>query len=108
MGPTTKKIMPPGKTQDVLCLFCSFLKHVQNRRFCAEFGQNVSSKKEQKKIMIFVFFVLFCSNLLFLPDLVEEMSSNREQKRLYRREDRKMSFVFFSVGTPPPPIKVYL
>ena len=24
-GPTTKKIMPPGKTLDVLCLFCSFL-----------------------------------------------------------------------------------
>ena len=24
-GPTTKKIMPPGKTQDILCLFCFFL-----------------------------------------------------------------------------------
>ena len=47
--PTTKKIMPPGKPQDVLCLFCSFLffftKHVQNRRFCAKFGQKCVLKK---------------------------------------------------------------
>ena len=60
-GPTTKKIMPPGKTQDVLCLFCSFSKHVQNRRFCAQFGQKVKMcpQKRTKKIMIFVFFDLF-------------------------------------------------
>ena len=30
-GPTTKKIMPPGKTQDVLSLFCSFLFFFKTR-----------------------------------------------------------------------------
>ena len=30
-------------------LFCSFSKHVQNRRFCAEFGQKCVLKKEQKR-----------------------------------------------------------
>ena len=48
-GPATKKIMPSGKTQDVLCLLCSFSKHVENRRFCAEFGQKFVLKKEQKR-----------------------------------------------------------
>ena len=30
-------------------LFCSFSKHVQIRRFCAEFGQKCVLKKEQKR-----------------------------------------------------------
>ena len=30
-------------------LFCSFSKHVQNRRFCVEFGQKCVLKKEQKR-----------------------------------------------------------
>ena len=29
-------------------LFCSFSKHVQNRRFCAEFGQKCVLKKNKK------------------------------------------------------------
>ena len=51
---TTKKIMPPGKTQDVLYLFCSFSKHLQNRRFCAEFqfGQKCVLKKNKKDHII--------------------------------------------------------
>ena len=44
----TKNIMPLGKSQDVLCLFCSFSKHVQNRRFCAEFCQKCVLKKNKK------------------------------------------------------------
>ena len=39
-------------------LFCSFSKHVQNRRFCVEFGQKCVLKKRTKKIVIFVFFDL--------------------------------------------------
>ena len=107
-GPTTKKIMPPVKTQDVLCLFCSFLKYVQNRRFCAKFGQkcghffshkNVDTffhKKEQKRsrfLSFLIFFVLFCS-------FCRNSFYKKEQKRSCRRENRKMSFVFFVVGSP--------
>ena len=40
----------------VFFFFFFFSKHVQNRRFCAKFGQ-----KRTKKIMIFVFYDLFCS-----------------------------------------------
>ena len=61
-GPTTKKIMPPGKTQGVLRLFCSFSKHIQNRRFCAEFGRKCVLKKEQKSpwpLSLLIFFVVF-------------------------------------------------
>ena len=65
-------------------LFCSFSKHVQNRRFCAQFGQKCVLKKEQKRSWFWSFLIfidLFCSFLLFLPDFVNKMSSNREQKR---------------------------
>ena len=89
-GSTTKKIMPPGKTLDVLCLFCSFSKHVQNGRFCAEFGQKCVFKKRTKKIMIFAFFDLFCS-FLFAPDLVDKLSSNREQKNFMRHWQSSIS-----------------
>ena len=51
-GPTTKKIMPPGKTQDVLCLFCSFFVLFQNTfkidAFVPNLVKNVSSKKNKK------------------------------------------------------------
>ena len=98
-GTTTKMIMTPRKTQDVLCLFYSFSKHFKNRSFCAEFGQNYVLKKEQKVHDFSIFDILFfCSFLLFLPD----WSSNIEQKRSCRRENRKMSFVFFVVGPPYP------
>ena len=55
-GPTTKKIMPPGKTLDVLCLFCSFL---------------------------FFFFVLFQNTFkidVFVPNLVKNLSSKKNKK----------------------------
>ena len=94
-GPTTKKIVPSGKTQDVL-FFLFFFKTRSNSTFFAEFGQKVVLKKRTSKIMIFVFSDLFCSFLLFLPDLVNKMSSNGEQieqKRSCRRENRKMFFV---------------
>ena len=63
-APTTKKIiLPPGKlkNQDVLCLFCSFLKHLKNRRFCAVsdgFGLQNANKNDKEKIVCFNFFVL--------------------------------------------------
>ena len=111
-GPITKKIMPPGKTQYVLCRFFSFSKHVQNRRFCAEFGQKCVLKNEKDHdfcpFRSFLFFFLFF--LLFLPDLVKKMSSKKEQKEqkiLCRRENHKMSFVFFVVGPPPIVILAY-
>ena len=63
---------------------CSFSKHLQNRRFCAEFGHKSVLNKEKRKIMSFVFFdlfVIFCSFLLFVPDLIMKMSFNRKQKK---------------------------
>ena len=49
------------KNQDVLCLFCSFLKHLKNRRFCAVsdgFGLQNANKKDKEKIVCFNLFVL--------------------------------------------------
>ena len=63
--------MPPGKTKDVLRLFCSFSKYLQSRRFCAEFGQKCVLKKKEKKKK---------KRSCFLSDSVNKMSSNREQK----------------------------
>ena len=60
-GPTTKKIMPPGKPQDVLCLFDLFQNTFKIDVFVPNLVKNVSSKK----IMIFVFFDLLCSFLFF-------------------------------------------
>ena len=100
-GPTTKKIMPPGKTQDVLCLFCSFLfffKTCSKSTFLCRIWSKMCPQKRTKKIMMFVFLifsVLFCSFFR-----INKMSSNREQKTSRRRENRKMSFVFFVVGPP--------
>ena len=67
-GPTTKKIMPPGKTQDVLCLFCSFLFFFKTRSkstFLCRIRSKMCPQKRTKKIMIFVFFDLLCSLLFF-------------------------------------------
>ena len=65
-GGPTKKIMPPGKTKDVLRLFCSFSKYLQSRRFCAQ--------KRTKNIVFFAFFDLFCCFCRI------SSKSNREQK----------------------------
>ena len=61
-GPTTKKIMPPGKTQDVLCLFCSFLFFFKTRSkstFLCPIWSKMCPQKRTKKIMILVFFDLY-------------------------------------------------
>ena len=101
-GSNNKKDHAAGKTLRVLCLFCSFLfffsKHVQNRRFCAKFGQKCVLKKGQKD-HDFCLFDLFCSFCRIL------LSSNREQKRTKRtcrRENRKMSFAFLLLDPPSP------
>ena len=94
-GPTTSKIMPPGKTQMSFFLF-----------FFETFNIDVlvSSKVNKKKVMSFVFFIFLWSFLFILPDLVNDMSSSREQKRSYRWDNHTMSFVLFVVKpTPPPP-----
>ena len=60
-GPTTKKIMPPGKTQDVLYLFCSFLFFFKTRSkstFLCRIWSKMCPQKRTKKIMIFAFFDL--------------------------------------------------
>ena len=109
-GPTTKKIMPPGKTQYVLCLFCSFLFFLKTRSkstFLCRIWLKMCPQKRTKKIMIFVFFdlfVLICSFLIFLPDFLNKMSSNGEQKRTKQIMPPGKSqdvFVFFVVGLPP-------
>ena len=67
-GPTTKKIMPPGKTQDALCLFCSFLFFFKTRSkstVLCRIWSKMCPQKRTKKIMIFVFFDLLCSFLFF-------------------------------------------
>ena len=59
-GSNKKKIMPPGKTQYVLCLFVLFQNTFKIDVFVPNFVKNVSSKKQKrtKKIMIFEFFEL--------------------------------------------------
>ena len=47
-GSNNKKDHAAGKNPRFPLSFCSFSKHVQNRRFCAEFGQKCVLKKEQK------------------------------------------------------------
>ena len=71
-GSTTKKIMPPGKTRDVLCLFVPFQNTFKIDVFVSNLVKNVSSKKNKKDHD-------FCLFLSFLPDLVNnKISSNRE------------------------------
>ena len=52
IGGDKKKIMPPGKTQDVLCLFCCFSKKPSN---CAEFSLKRVLKKNKKDPDFFLF-----------------------------------------------------
>ena len=113
-GPTTKKIMPPGKPQDVLCLFCSFLFFFvlfQNTFKIDVFVPNLVKNVSSKKIIIFVFFDLFCSFLLFSPVFVSKMSSNREQKRTKKimpPAKSKDVLCLFYCWTPPPPPNILL
>ena len=109
--------MPPGKSQDVLCLFCSFSKYVKNRRFCAEFGQKCALKKKKKKktkqkrlwfLSFLIFIVLFCCFCRIWLTKCPQTENKKEQKRSCRRKNRKMSFVFFVVGPPPPYLCVKL
>ena len=71
-GPTTKKIMPPGKSQDVLCLFvlflfffCFFFKIRRKPTFLCRIWSKMCPQRKEQKIMSFVFLYLFCSFLLF-------------------------------------------
>ena len=115
-GPTTKKIMPPGKSQDVLCLFVLFLFFFlfffQNTSktdvFVSNLVKNVSSKKRTKNhvLCLFVsflfFFVVFCCFCWIWLTNCPQTENKIEHKRSCRRENLKISFVFF-VETPPPP-----
>ena len=97
-----------GKTQDFLCLFCSFLfffKTPSSQRFCTEFGQKCVLKKEHiKDHVLCLFFYLLCSFLLFLPDLVKKMSSNRRQKKNKKDHaaEKSQDVLRFCCWTPPP------
>ena len=102
--------MPPGKTQDVLCLFCSFLFFFKTRSkstFLCRIWSKMCPQKRTKKIMILVFFDFLCSFLFFCcfcriwSTKCPQTENKKEQKRSCRRENRKMSFVFFVVGPPP-------
>ena len=108
-GSNNKKDHAAGKNPRCPLSFLLFFVLFQNTFkidvFVPNLVKNVSSKKN-KKDHDFCLFDLFCSFLLFMPDFVKKMSSNREQKRSCRRENRKMSFVFFSfllLDPPPPP-----
>ena len=105
-GPTTKKIMPPGKTHDFLMSFLFFIVLFQNRRFCAKFGQTCALKKRQKRSCPLSFFVLFCCFYRIWLVKFPQTESRNEQKRSCRRENRKMSFVFYVVGPPPLDFKL--
>ena len=91
-----------------LCLFCSsvfFYRKPSKSTFFSKFGQKCALKKEQKKIMSVVFLtfsVLFCSFYRIWSAKCPQTENKKEQKRSGRRENRKMSFVFFVVGPPPP------
>ena len=104
-GPATKKIMPPGKLQDVLGLFCSFLFFYKTRSKSTFLC--VSSKKN-KKIMIFVFFDLVCSFCRISLTKCPPTENKKRTKRSCRQEIRKMYFAFFVVGPPPLPYRLQL
>ena len=98
--------MPPGKTQDVLCLFCSFLLFFKTRSkstFLCQIWSKMCPQKKNKKYLDFCLFYLFCSFLFFLPDLVYKMSSNREQKDHAAGKIAKCPLSFCCWIPPPPP-----
>ena len=84
-GTNNKKYHAAGQNPRCPLFFFYFLFFFKTRSkstFLCQFRSNMSSYKNQKKIMISVFFdQIFCSFLFFLPDFVNKMSSNREQKR---------------------------
>ena len=86
--------------------FFSFSKHVQNRRFCAEFGQKCVLKNEKDHdfcpFRSFLFFFLFF--LLFLPDLVKKcpQKKNRKNKKYYAAGKITRCPLSFLLLDPPP------
>ena len=54
------------------------------------------------------FFVLFCCFCRIWLIKCPQTENKKEQKRSCRRENRKMSFVFFVVGPPPPQVCLLL
>ena len=111
-GSNNKKDHAAGKNPRCPLSFLFFFVLFQNT-FKIDFFCRIWSKmcpqKRTKKIMIFVFFDLLCSFLFFFCCFFRiwltkcpQTENKKEQKRSCRRENRKMSFVFFVVGPPPP------
>ena len=107
-GPTTKKIMPPGKIQDVLCLSCSFLffsKTPSKSTFLCRIWSKMCPQKRTKKIMIFVFlifFVLFCCLCRILLRKCPQ-TENKKDHAAGKIARCPLSFLVFCCWTPPPP-----
>ena len=102
-GPTTKKIMPPGKTQDVLRLFCSFFVLFQNTFKINVFVPNLVKmclQKRTKKIMIFISFDLFCS---FCRISLTKCPQTENKKDHAAGKIARFPLSFLLLDPPPPP-----
>ena len=85
-------------------LFLFFFKTRSKSTFLCLIWSKMCPQKRTKKIMIFVFlifYVLFCCFFRIWLKKCPQTENKKEQKRSCRRENRKMSFVFFVVGPPP-------
>ena len=97
---------PPGKTQDVLCLFCSFLFFFvlfQNTFkidvFVPNLVKNVSSKKNKKDHN----FCLFCSFCRISLTKFPQTENKKEQQDHAAGKIAKCSLSFLLSDPPPPP-----
>ena len=108
-GSNNKKDHAAGKNPRFLLSFCSFSKHVQNRRFCAEFGQKCVLKKRTKKIKIFVFFDLFCFFFVlfccFCRIWLTKFPQIENKKDHAAGKIARCPLSFLLLDPPPPPPK---
>ena len=106
--------MPPGKPQDVLCLFCSFLFFFKTRSkstFLCRIWSKMCPQKRTKKIMIFVFFDLLCSFLFFFVVFsgfglqnVLKQRTKKDKKDHAAGKIARCPLSFLLLDPPPPSI----
>ena len=103
-GSNNKKDHAAGKNLRCPLSFLFFFKTRSKSTFLCRIWSKMCPQKRTKKIMIFVFlifYVLFCCFCRIWLTKCSQTENKKEQKRSCRRENRKMSFVFFVVGPPP-------
>ena len=98
-GSNNRKDHAAGKNPRCRLSFLFFFKTRSKSTCLCQIRSKMCPQKRTKMIMMFVFFVLFCC---FCRIWLTKCPQT-ENKKSCRRENRKVSFVFFVVGPPPPP-----